>query len=84
MTYSRHGDRPGRSRGNGGGGYQSGFLEGWKLCDEHGSLLIFDEVMTGSRVDRGGAQALYKINRITTLGKSSSGGMPVRGHRRPS
>ncbi|MBV6480592.1 MAG: Glutamate-1-semialdehyde 2,1-aminomutase [bacterium] len=58
---------------------QSGFLEGLrKLCDEHGSLLIFDEVMTGFRVDRGGAQALYKIQPdLTTLGKILGGGMPV-------
>lgn len=56
-----------------------GFLEGLRtLCNEHGSLLIFDEVMTGFRVARGGAQALYNIRPdLTTLGKILGGGMPV-------
>ena len=49
-----------------------------EVCDQHGSLLIFDEVMTGFRVALGGAQALYNIKPdITTLGKIIGGGMPV-------
>ena len=56
-----------------------GFLEALRrCCDEHGSLLIFDEVMTGFRVDLGGAQARYGIvPDLTTLGKVIGGGMPV-------
>jgi glutamate-1-semialdehyde 2,1-aminomutase len=56
-----------------------GFLEGLRaLCDRHGSVLIFDEVMTGFRVHAGGAQALYGITPdLTTLGKVIGGGMPV-------
>jgi glutamate-1-semialdehyde 2,1-aminomutase len=49
-----------------------------RLCDAHGSLLIFDEVMTGFRVDLGGAQKLLGIKPdLTTLGKVIGGGMPV-------
>jgi glutamate-1-semialdehyde 2,1-aminomutase len=49
-----------------------------KCCDEHGSVLIFDEVMTGFRVALGGAQAHYGIRPdLTTLGKVIGGGMPV-------
>ncbi len=57
----------------------SGFLQGLRqLCDEHGALLIFDEVMTGFRVALGGAQALYRVRPdLTTLGKVIGGGMPV-------
>ncbi|HET7635508.1 MAG TPA: glutamate-1-semialdehyde 2,1-aminomutase [Burkholderiales bacterium] len=48
------------------------------LCTRHGALLIFDEVMTGFRVARGGAQALYHITPdLVTLGKVIGGGMPV-------
>lgn len=48
------------------------------LCTQYGSLLIFDEVMTGFRVALGGAQALYGITPdITTFGKIIGGGMPV-------
>ena len=48
------------------------------LCDRYGALLIFDEVMTGFRVARGGAQVLYNIKPdLTTLGKIIGGGMPV-------
>ena len=49
-----------------------------QLCQKHGSLLIFDEVMTGFRVDFGGAQALWGIRPdLTTLGKIIGGGLPV-------
>jgi glutamate-1-semialdehyde 2,1-aminomutase len=56
-----------------------GFLETLRaVCDEHGSVLIFDEVMTGFRVALGGAQQLYGIKPdLTTLGKIVGGGMPV-------
>jgi glutamate-1-semialdehyde 2,1-aminomutase len=56
-----------------------GFLAGLRqLCDRYGSLLIFDEVMTGFRVARGGAQELYNVKPdLTTLGKIIGGGMPV-------
>ena len=48
------------------------------LCSQYGSLLIFDEVMTGFRVALGGAQALYGITPdLTTFGKIIGGGMPV-------
>jgi glutamate-1-semialdehyde 2,1-aminomutase len=47
-------------------------------CKRHGALLIFDEVMTGFRVARGGAQALYGIRPdLTALGKVIGGGLPV-------
>jgi glutamate-1-semialdehyde 2,1-aminomutase len=49
-----------------------------KLTTTHGALLIFDEVMTGFRVARGGAQALYGVTPdITCLGKIIGGGLPV-------
>jgi len=48
------------------------------LCTQHGSVLIFDEVMTGFRVGPGSAQGLYGITPdLTTLGKVIGGGMPV-------
>ncbi|MGP1716933.1 MAG: glutamate-1-semialdehyde 2,1-aminomutase [Methylophilus sp.] len=48
------------------------------LCTQHGTVLIFDEVMTGFRVSLGGAQALYGITPdMTTLGKVIGGGLPV-------
>lgn len=58
---------------------EPGFLGGLRqICDQYGSLLIFDEVMTGFRVALGGAQAHYQIKPdITTLGKVIGGGMPV-------
>ena len=47
-------------------------------CTRHGALLIFDEVMTGFRVARGGAQSLYGIKPdLTALGKVIGGGLPV-------
>lgn len=56
-----------------------GFLQTLRaVCDEHGSVLIFDEVMTGFRVALGGVQAHYGITPdLTTLGKVIGGGMPV-------
>jgi glutamate-1-semialdehyde 2,1-aminomutase len=49
-----------------------------EICDIYGALLIFDEVMTGFRVAKGGAQELYSIvPDITTLGKIIGGGLPV-------
>ncbi len=56
-----------------------GYLEGLrKLCDEHGVVLIFDEVMTGFRTALGGAQSVYGIKPdLTTLGKVIGGGLPV-------
>ena len=56
-----------------------GFLQGLRrLCDEFGALLVFDEVMTGFRVHRGGAQALFGVRPdLTSLGKVIGGGFPV-------
>ena len=56
-----------------------GYLEGLRLaCDEHGCLLILDEVMTGFRVALQGAQGLYGITPdLSTFGKVIGGGMPV-------
>lgn len=49
-----------------------------KITSQYGSLLIFDEVMTGFRVALGGAQSVYKIDPdLTTLGKVIGGGLPV-------
>jgi glutamate-1-semialdehyde 2,1-aminomutase len=58
---------------------QPGFLEGLRtITSREGSLLIFDEVMTGFRVHKGGAQTLYNIQPdLTTLGKVIGGGLPV-------
>jgi glutamate-1-semialdehyde 2,1-aminomutase len=58
---------------------QEGFLDGLrKICDENAILLIFDEVMTGFRLARGGAQEVFDIKPdLTTLGKIIGGGMPV-------
>ena len=58
---------------------QPGFLEGLrKLTTDYGAVLIFDEVMTGFRVHKGGAQTLYDIKPdLTTLGKVIGGGLPV-------
>jgi len=56
-----------------------GFLETLReQCTAHGAVLIFDEVMTGFRLARGGAQELYGIKPdLTTLGKILGGGLPV-------
>ena len=58
---------------------EPGFLETLReCCDQHQSVLIFDEVMTGFRVALGGAQAVYGIKPdLTTLGKVIGGGLPV-------
>lgn len=55
------------------------FLEGLKrITEKYGALLIFDEVMTGFRLSRGGAQQLYNIKPdLTTLGKIIGGGLPM-------
>jgi glutamate-1-semialdehyde 2,1-aminomutase len=57
----------------------AGYLQGLReLCDQHGTLLLFDEVMTGFRVAWGGAQVLYGVRPdITCLGKVIGGGLPV-------
>ena len=56
-----------------------GFLDGLRgLCDEHGIVLIFDEVISGFRASRGGAQAVYGVlPDLTCLGKIIGGGLPV-------
>lgn len=58
---------------------KEGFLEGLrKITEEHGALLIFDEVMTGFRVDYNCAQGYYGVNPdLTCLGKVVGGGLPV-------
>jgi glutamate-1-semialdehyde 2,1-aminomutase len=57
----------------------AGFLQGLRsICDLEGIILIFDEVMTGFRVSKGGAQELFHIvPDLTTLGKIIGGGLPV-------
>lgn len=58
---------------------EPGFLETLReVCDAHGTILIFDEVMTGFRLSPGGAQQYYGITPdLTTLGKIVGGGLPV-------
>ena len=58
---------------------RDGFLQGLReICDQYGSVLIFDEVMTGFRVALGGVQSVYGVRPdLTTLGKVIGGGMPV-------
>jgi glutamate-1-semialdehyde 2,1-aminomutase len=58
---------------------EPGFLEALRaLCDASGALLVFDEVITGFRVARGGAQELYGIRPdLTILGKIVGGGLPL-------
>ena len=60
-------------------GPNKGFLEGLrKICDQEGALLIFDEVITGFRLAKGGAQEYFDIKAdIVTFGKIIGGGMPV-------
>ena len=57
---------------------RTGYLEGLRLlCDEHGALLIFDEVITGFRIARGGAQERFGVTPdLTVLGKVMGGGFP--------
>jgi glutamate-1-semialdehyde 2,1-aminomutase len=57
---------------------EPGFLEGLRaLCDAHGSLLLFDEVITGFRIAYGGAQTAFGVTPdLTTLGKVIGGGFP--------
>ena len=57
----------------------AGFLEGLRrLCDESGALLVFDEVITGFRVARGGAQERFGVlPDLTVLGKIVGGGLPL-------
>ncbi len=57
----------------------AGFLEGLRaICDQHNTLLIFDEVMTGFRLAKGGVQELYGVQAdIVTFGKVIGGGLPV-------
>ena len=58
---------------------QPGFLQGLRdICDAHGSLLIFDEVITGFRLKIDGAQGFFGVRPdLTTFGKIIGGGMPV-------
>ncbi|UII32427.1 glutamate-1-semialdehyde 2,1-aminomutase [Fulvivirga ulvae] len=58
---------------------EEGYLQGLRdLCDQEGILLIFDEVMTGFRLAKGGAQELFGVRPdLTTMGKIIGGGMPV-------
>jgi glutamate-1-semialdehyde 2,1-aminomutase len=58
---------------------EPGFLEGLRaLCDAVGALLVFDEVITGFRVARGGAQERYGVTPdLTILGKIAGGGLPL-------
>ena len=58
---------------------QPGFLQGLReICDKHGSLLIFDEVITGFRLKIDGAQGYFGVRPdLTTFGKIIGGGMPV-------
>ncbi|MGO5094395.1 glutamate-1-semialdehyde 2,1-aminomutase [Agathobaculum sp. LCP25S3_E8] len=58
---------------------KDGFLQGLRdLCDKHGALLIFDEVITGFRLAAGGAQAYFGVRAdLVTFGKIIGGGMPV-------
>jgi glutamate-1-semialdehyde 2,1-aminomutase len=58
---------------------EPGFLEGLRrLCDESGALLVFDEVITGFRVARGGAQERFGVlPDLTVLGKIVGGGLPL-------
>jgi glutamate-1-semialdehyde 2,1-aminomutase len=63
----------------------AGYLEGLRtLCDQHGTLLVFDEVMTGFRVAWGGAQVRYNVKPdLTVLGKVIGGGVPCAAYGGP-
>ena len=63
----------------------AGYLEGLRaLCDQHGALLLFDEVMTGFRVAWGGAQVKYNVRPdLTCLGKVIGGGLPCAAYGGP-
>ena len=63
----------------------AGYLEGLReLCDRHGSILLFDEVMTGFRVAWGGAQVRYNVKPdLTVLGKVIGGGVPCAAYGGP-
>jgi glutamate-1-semialdehyde 2,1-aminomutase len=65
---------------------EPGFLEGLRrLCDESGALLVFDEVITGFRVARGGAQERFGVlPDLTVLGKIVGGGLPLAAFGGPS
>ena len=58
---------------------KEGFLSGLKqLCEDYGALLVFDEVMTGFRLAKGGVQELYQVSAdIVCFGKVIGGGLPV-------
>ncbi|KYG79154.1 glutamate-1-semialdehyde 2,1-aminomutase [Roseivirga echinicomitans] len=58
---------------------KEGYLQGLRaLCDKYGIILIFDEVMTGFRLSKSGAQGVFDVQAdLTTLGKIIGGGMPV-------
>ncbi|MEY2420088.1 MAG: glutamate-semialdehyde -aminomutase [Acidimicrobiaceae bacterium] len=60
-------------------GPEPGFLDGLRAeCDRVGALLVFDEVITGFRVARGGAQQLYRVRPdLSTFGKVIGGGLPI-------
>jgi glutamate-1-semialdehyde 2,1-aminomutase len=60
---------------------EDGYLEGVRrLCDKHGIVLIFDEVITGFRIDPGGAQAMLGVTPdLTVLGKALGAGFPIAG-----
>jgi len=65
---------------------EAGYLPGLReLCDRHGAVLIFDEVMTGFRLAFGGAQQVYDVPAdLTTVGKVIGGGMPVGAYLGPA
>jgi len=58
---------------------ENGFLEGVReLCDQYGVVLVFDEIVTGFRVDMGGAQRKYGVTPdLATFGKAMANGMPI-------